>query len=139
MNVVAKDARLTSIIKVSSSVNDIAGFHEEVNFKKKRDTEIQCIEISYDGNIYKKQLQFWTNWYGVIKKQRLSLSYTPLYTIADIPVKLNKKFDIWDWDNMKDKPGISYKRDFTLIEILHAIYNDISFHGGPKDRDKFKK
>lgn len=145
MNVVAKDEILSAIVSVYSDINDIEGWHKEINRKSKKDTELAYIEISRSGQIWKKDIQTWTEWLGVRKRKsktegkKVSLSYCELCNIAHVPVKLNTKFKIWsDTQTSKDNPVIDYKTSFTLIEILHAIYYDIGFHGGPKDRDTIK-
>lgn len=145
MNVVANDPILSAIISVYSDINDIKGWHGELNRKTKRDIELAYIEIFRSGQIWKKDIQIWTEWLGVRKRKSktegkvVSLSYCELYNIAHVPVKLNTKFKIWGSDQKKeDKPVIDYIADFTLLEVLHPIYYDIGFHGSPKDRDAIK-
>lgn len=55
---------------------------------------------------------------------RYSVSYTPLYNLADIPLRLNPVHN-------------GKTRYFTLLEVLDAIYDDISFMGGPQDNIEF--
>lgn len=71
-----------------------------------------------------------------------SVSYSPMYELADLPVVLKKEFDVytpWDSSQPKKKPEkiLSSKREFTLLEVLDAIYWDISFMGGPEDNKNF--
>jgi hypothetical protein len=146
MNVVANSEALSAIISVYSDINNIKGWHEELNRKTKRDTDLAYIEIFRSGQIWKKDIQIWLEWLGVRKRasktegKKVSLSYAELCNIAHVPVKLNTKFKIWEPDQKKeDKPIIDYISDFTMLEILHPIYFDIGFHGGPKDRDAIKK
>lgn len=135
MNVVANNKELSTIISIWSDVNDIDGFHEEVNKKGKSANDVAYLEIYRSGQIYKKEISIWTDWHGITKDGGyLGISYVPLYELAKKEVKLNTSFQIFG-SNPK-KPEIDYICDFTLIEVLHAIYYDISFHGGPKDRDK---
>ncbi len=145
MNVVANDPPLSLIVSMYSDVQDIEGFHKELNSKKKTDTKLSHIEIYRSGQIYKKDLSVWTDWIGILKKKgkygkEVGLSYVPLYKMANLPVKLKTDFKVWSMNEIKpEKPAIDYKTSFTLLEILHAIYYDISFHGGPKEREAIKK
>jgi hypothetical protein len=146
MNVVANSEALSAIISVYSDINDIDGWHKELNRKAKRDTDLAYIEIFRSGQIWKKDIQIWLEWLGVRKRasktegKKVSLSYVELCNIAHVPVKLNTKFKIWGPDQKReDKPVIDYISHFTMLEVLHPIYHDIGFHGGPKDRDAIKK
>lgn len=63
-----------------------------------------------------------------------SLSFSPMNTIAHLPVVINEEFTV-----RKDHSEEVFraKRVFSLLEFLDAIYWDISFHGGPADTAKF--
>lgn len=63
-----------------------------------------------------------------------SLSFSPMNTIAHLPVSINEEFAVRK-DNAEEV--FKAKRVFTLLEFLDAIYWDISFHGGPADTAKF--
>lgn len=150
MDVVASDEILTKVLAIYSDVNRIEEFHKEVNKPCKKDKSEEYIEIYRTGQIFKNELMSWTEMSGVNTKEKcdrcedknypdhkhyISYDYTPLYKIAKLPVKLNKQYIVRDLDS--DKVVINVQQNLTLIEILHAIYYDMSFHGGPKDRDKF--
>lgn len=73
-----------------------------------------------------------------------SVSMTPMYKLAPLPVKLNETIEIYDnnWIYQTPKGGgpperpppvIRSRRSFTLLEALDAIYDDISFYGGPAE------
>lgn len=79
---------------------------------------------------------------GETKKQNFSVSYSPMWKIAHLPIKTNKNFDVytrWDSSQPKKEPEkvLSSEREFTLLEILDAIYWDISFMGGPQENAAF--
>ena len=67
--------------------------------------------------------------------QNYSISYSPMWKLAHLPVKINEDFDVYTaFDpSSKKKPEkvLTTKRDFSLLEVLDAIYWDISFMGGP--------
>lgn len=71
-----------------------------------------------------------------------SVSYSPMYELADLPVVLKKEFDVytpWIPGQTPKKPEkvLTSKREFTLLQVLDAIYWDISFMGGPADNKAF--
>lgn len=83
-----------------------------------------------------------TNW---------GLSYSPANELIDIPIKLSSKLDIYDsrshddksleerriaWQNKMLSADHSY---YTLGNVLDGIIYELSFHGGPEDRDKHCK
>lgn len=77
-------------------------------------------------------------------KINYSVSYSPMWELADLPVKLNKTFDIYQpFDPYKHNKDVqpekimSATREFTLLEVLDAIYWDISFAGGPSNNAEF--
>ena len=80
--------------------------------------------------------------YGLKVGDRItwSVSYGPMNEIAHLPVRLNDAFEVFEpWDsrrhdkNHRPEKMISKTRPFTLLEVLDAIYWDISFCGGPAD------
>lgn len=77
-------------------------------------------------------------------KTNYSISYSPMYELADVPVKLNKEFKVYEpWDRTKhngenrQKELLTATREFSLLEVLDAIYWDISFVGGPAENAEF--
>lgn len=68
---------------------------------------------------------------------RHSVSYCPLYEIAYLPVVLDTTFKIFEESVLKSKDLYESTKDFTLLDILDAIYWDISFVGGPKQKEEF--
>ena len=69
-----------------------------------------------------------------------SCSCTPLYEIADCPVRLNEEVEVReprDLDDKHPKPMeptlFKAKCCFSLLEVLDAIFDDISFYGGPAE------
>lgn len=73
-----------------------------------------------------------------------SVSYSPMYEFADTPVVLNPKFTAWEpfepgRHNKDNRPQkvLEAERHFTLLQVLDAIYWDISFVGGPEQNAQF--
>lgn len=153
MRIVAKDKLLAQFISFYSDINHIDEFHKELEIKYDiKETECDYLEIYRTGDPYDGELYSWVDFHGVKAKEKckhcnkkkwpdhghyVSYSYTPIYQYAKMPIKLNERYIIRDFT--ADKILLDIKQKFTFIEILHAIYYDISFHGGPKDRDNFLK
>jgi len=69
-----------------------------------------------------------------------SVSFIPMYELANLPVKLNKSVQFFAPDDVAQRrePLVKGERDFRLEDVLDAIYWDISFHGSPRSRrEKF--
>lgn len=75
--------------------------------------------------------------------QPYSASFIPLYDIADLPVKLKIDYDVHARFPAKGRePAYSEKvgtdvTDFTLLQVLDAIYDDISFAGDIEQKVEF--
>jgi|SRR5215831_11058778 len=68
-----------------------------------------------------------------------SVSYSPMWELAHLPVKLNPEVLIHDPKMREGKAKLLFvgERDFSLLDVLDAIYDDISFMGGPEDNAAF--
>jgi hypothetical protein len=70
------------------------------------------------------------------------VSYTPMYYLADLPIKLNEEIEITHTEqkNKRDfQDTVLFKGEscFSLLEVLDAIFDDISWHGGPAGNAAF--
>lgn len=77
----------------------------------------------------------WTGFHGIGNGTMFCISYSPMNTIANYELKLNQNVEIYEKHD--EKPIVSSLCHFTLLEVLDAIYDDISFHGGPDENKKF--
>jgi hypothetical protein len=73
-------------------------------------------------------------------RQAMAVEFSPMYALADLPIKISKKLHITDCDiKVKSKKDIDSEIDFQpsikLIELLYAIFWELSFCGSPKQRD----
>lgn len=66
---------------------------------------------------------------------RYGISLTPMQDIAHLTVRLKDKCDV----RLNFETKGSYETTFSLLEVLDAIYDDISFHGGPAQAEEFSK
>ena len=62
-----------------------------------------------------------------------------LQEYLDLPVMMVFDVDIIDWKNKKPykTPLAKTSYNFTLLEVLDAIYFEITFHGDPEDTESF--
>lgn len=72
-------------------------------------------------------------------RQAIAIEFSPMYTLADYKIKIGKKLIVTDYDVDVKKKDINSEIDFqpsiTLIELLYAIFWELSFCGSPKQRD----
>lgn len=89
-----------------------------------------CLEISSMASLFDGYLDSETSFHGLdAKGDRESISFLPVNDIANLPIKLNNSFKLRYDTGTEDLSG---DRSITLLEILDAIYWEISFWGTPK-------
>jgi len=73
--------------------------------------------------------------------QNYSLTFSPVNELANLPVKVNTEVNLCETDyiNYKDKKTILGKQSPTLFQIIYGIIWELSFHGGPSQRDTQKE
>jgi len=59
-----------------------------------------------------------------------SIALTPMNAIAHLPVVLDSDCSVYEEGKYEVE---ELKTSFTLLEVLNAIYSEISFHGGPRE------
>jgi len=76
-----------------------------------------------------------------VDKMRYSVSYSPMNEIAHLEVKLVHTSEIYPPYSVKqlerNEPLLKKEVWFTLLEVLDAIYWDISWHGTPEGNAEF--
>lgn len=115
-------------------------FHADAR-KPRKDVEADLVKlvVSAYGEVFEHKgendFTLATDFIGVdAAGERWSVSYTPMYQLAHLPVVIEEKFAIRrNWQ----EEVFTGQRVFGLLEFLDAIYWDISFHGGPKDNEEF--
>ncbi len=147
--------RLKEFISHYSWCPQLAEFHNSAMEEKTENTELLHIEIAHSMAISKykekKYLDFDLDFYGVgpieesqkhlylpedaNKMIHYGISYEPIQNIAWLPVKLNEEVVIYDRSDLNNLSENEDKLEygFSLLEVLHAIYWDISFAGGPAE------
>jgi len=162
--IVERYPSLVSFMGDYSKCFHINDFHQTAKEPQAEDTSdseyvIDYLEIykSWHVNKYKGKISFSINeeFHGIghyIKetdhhnigdKERISVSYSPMNEIVHYEVKLNpnvsifKPFDPKNYKQSDERVLIEGETYFTLLEVLNAIYYDISFVGGPEDKEDF--
>jgi hypothetical protein len=121
---------------------------------KQFDDGMKYVEICwYTDEIYEKDtdddifidatFQGWGEWRDKNNKStgegRFTLEFSPINELKKYPFKLNEIFEIRK--KIKSKPPkkiLSFKRSFTVYDVLGAIFHEISFMGSPDMRNEFE-
>jgi len=148
-NFVEKDESLKDFIGPYSWCH-IDDFHYAAKFPKERGTSLRNLLISKSVSINTRKypdLEFSPDFHGEgpIEPDQLKdygenppdiitygVSFTPMANIVDLPIKLEKEVKVFE--NYKEI-GKAYV-ECTLLEILDAIYWEISFHGSPEEAEE---
>ncbi len=70
-------------------------------------------------------------------REKYAIEYTPLYELVDYPIKVCNEIEFSDYSGKKNKYRlIDFQPSITLIELLFAIFNELSELGSPSNRDK---
>ena len=118
-------------------INKNGDVHE---YKGERDITI-CYDIYGYGPLSEEEKEDW-NKYTTLDGdgnpkppptcQRYGIEFSPMNELADLSIVIDNIFEIHEYKN--DFPIIfSSKPSFTLLEILDAVYWEISFCGSPAD------
>lgn len=143
MNLVDANDLLKTLISQYSWCGAIDKFHAQVREPMRTDEKpLRELQIGW-GVVHEEDYDFHPNFYGIGEEidghSTYSVSYTPLYNLADIPVTLDKHFKVVSRFKKKTPSKIVLEgtKNFTLLEVLDGIYDDISFMGGPDENIKF--
>lgn len=73
------------------------------------------------------------------ERTRYAVGYSPTYELAHLPLKLNNEVILYEPWKVGEPPKELLRaiRTFSLLDVLDAIYYDISFMGGPQDNINF--
>jgi hypothetical protein len=137
-------------------------FHDQAREKTrtKSDEPLDYLEISWIADSGKRRDDTWFEMYQefmgyrVVKKDqelygakykkgeliRYGTSCCPMYDLTDVPIRLNEEVIVQPRqdNNLKcKKPIIESRKSFSLLDVLDSVYDEISFHGGPKQSAAF--
>ena len=109
----------------------------------KDDIKPYDFNISHDfhvvGVITQKEREELPEMYEGRETQGYGVSMTPIGHYAWLPLALDNGIDIREYrtDLRQEISLLKCRRGITLLDLLDAIYMEISFHGGPEDAQKF--
>lgn len=136
------------------------GLSENNDFEKPIDTMYVYRAASLNDDDYNTNNDYLTSYVSVDGKLNndditYALDFIPLYELSDAYIVLNKEFLLIDerqksnenWkkylNSLSDEERkketlypkiLETKKDFSLFDILHGIFWELSFHGGPKNK-----
>lgn len=89
----------------------------------------------------KCELEDHIQFHGIGEGGPYALDFSPIYTMTELEVRLNEEIDLYDQRQHTPTPPILLHttQGFTLLDILHGIFWDLSFHGSPENRDARKQ
>jgi len=164
---VAGNEDLKDFIACYSWCGAIDEFHQQANLPPKTDGILHQLEIYRSGEVFRWKegknrvhhvsLNIGYDFHGLgvpdeymiehhqkyggelPEEQNYSVSYTPLNELVHLPLKLDETVEVREFvsDTRENKLHLKCRKPFTLLEILDAVYWDISFHGGPQDNEEF--
>jgi hypothetical protein len=100
----------------------------EREHKTKRD-----LKKSLTKHDLKKSMTDYVFFSGIGENGRVSILTSSMRQLAHLPIRLGR------CEYFFDKRRTTIPHVFTLLELLHGIYWNISFHGGPTETEKFWK
>lgn len=71
--------------------------------------------------------------------QSYAVEFTPIYDLADYPIRIDNKVNITSWDKSDDGYVIKGQPNIRLLEVLYEIFWELSFLGSPEERDEKKE
>ena len=71
-----------------------------------------------------------------------AVDLVPINDISRLPLHLNHEYKIVEYGNIKNEKlnrieHFKGQRDFRVLDVLDAIYDEITFHGTPSKQAKF--
>ena len=136
-NTVENYQSLKKVISFYSWCSSINEFHVQAQEPTSNSaTKIEYLEIYTHHCSYQQKLidlEVDIGFHGIGKNMSYSVSCTPMYEIAHLPVKLKKEVVFWGLNKQKMDATTCY----SLLEVLDAIYFDISFYGNPEQNQEF--
>lgn len=92
--------------------------------------------VSFDGVGKPEDNAAFKDW-PADKPVTYALDFTPTYELAPLPLKLNPTFKVYDERNGMAEAPVLFEAasSFTLYEMLHGAFWELSFHGDPDSRN----
>lgn len=110
-------------VEYNKDIKTVAGF----NFPGFGGVGFEAKEDIYDGEMLTCKKGNRVNY---------AVEFTPTYELLDLPVKLQNKLYITHWKKAGMEDVTWNTETFTLGHILYGIIWELSYMGGPEDRDQ---
>lgn len=147
MRIVESNDILKMFIGEFSWCPDIDDFHVQVNetIRSKEidpdyDDNMEYLEVYWETHYHKnKSFSLSPGFHGwgydpeLEREGGYAIEFTPLYDLADYPVKLNKEIKVYVLDPKNTNVVFEGTQHYSLLDVLDAIYFEVSFVGGPEE------
>jgi hypothetical protein len=108
--------------------------------------DIKHIEVGWSSQLQDygdgEELEEYVNVNGAGTDGPYGLDFCAVNSLVDLEVRLNEEVVLYDWRHAagrlaKNGPPVLYKarKRLTLLDILHGIFWELSFFGGPSTRE----
>jgi hypothetical protein len=121
---------------------------QEIENNQTEKLDIDYIELYWLCDKYDNDLNISASLRGVSPKlEDCALDFISLNNIKNCIIKINTVVDIFDYNKTMEQQNdkkipINFEignKQFTLFELFNAIFYEISFHGGPQDKNEIFK
>jgi hypothetical protein len=115
-----------------------------VEYGEKLDYLEICRYSEINNYSNRDELEEYVTIHGVGEGGPYALSFSPMNSMADLEIRLNDEVSLYDWRPFKTNPGsgsngppvlAKVHKPFTLLDLLRGVFWELSFHGGPTDRE----
>lgn len=135
LNAIEKN-NLHEFVSCYSWCQNILSYHKEARLPRKEKANCKSLEVYWDYQLISDELLTSTSFHGVGKDgTKYALDLSPLNDIAHLPVKLNENLEVVEYEKGKEIIVFKCKKEFSLLEVLDAIYWEVGFFGNIKERD----
>lgn len=142
MNLLALNMEHTDFMFDSSlGGHQFKSFYEELQEDAKPDENLSYMEIAHELDVLTPDnldLFSVARMRGVGKNLELfSIEFAPLSTYKKFEIRLNQDFIVKKIDDSNHESVVlSCKKSFTLFDVIHAVLFEMSYYGGPEERNK---
>jgi hypothetical protein len=136
MTVVRKDRRLTRFIGLLASCSGIREFHEELDLPSKPREAMKLVvrwrRVDVADSNEAPDLPASPELLGLVGANTYCLMVSEMWRIADCELLIDKTIQI----TFRDTGRIwNATRDMSVLDVLQAIYWEISWYGSPLQRE----
>lgn len=115
-------------------------FLQEIENNPTEKIESDYLEIYWYSDKYDNEISILTSLHGLSNKEdddnSYALDFVSLNNLKNCIVKINKEVSIIEYTNEEIKTIELGEKTPTLFELFNAILYEITFHGGPQDKQE---